>query len=224
MEEQANRMAPNRSKISDGSIGDEAHSKRKTDHNPSGGFVHAIDLTHDPANGFDVHQLARQISQSGDTRIKYIISQGKIWNPTKGDMPGHWRPYSGENPHNHHAHFSVRSNARNDTRPWFGNAPDQMTPKQWAELRRLLARKAFNDLERAVDIGSRSNSDEIRAVQISMNLIADRGLVEDGDWGSKTAGAVRDFQKLFKLPETSVFDKSTREMARLLLDKIASGD
>jgi hypothetical protein len=42
------------SKDSDGSIGDEHHSARASDHNPDEhGVVHAIDITHDPKGGFD---------------------------------------------------------------------------------------------------------------------------------------------------------------------------
>lgn len=45
LETEADRIAPRRSRVSDGSIGDPNHSNRISDHNPSGGFVHAIDIT-----------------------------------------------------------------------------------------------------------------------------------------------------------------------------------
>ena len=51
---QVNAQAPGRSKVSDGGIGDEEHSSRASDHNPNAaGVVQALDLTHDPAGGFD---------------------------------------------------------------------------------------------------------------------------------------------------------------------------
>jgi hypothetical protein len=48
---EVNRQAPQRSKRSDGSIGDDKHKKQKSDHNPdpgAGNIVRAIDVTHDP--------------------------------------------------------------------------------------------------------------------------------------------------------------------------------
>lgn len=118
MEREADRMAPRRSRISDGSIGDSAHAARVSDHNPSDGFVHALDLTHDPAGGFDAHAHARQVAARGDRRAKYIISRGEIWNPRNG-----WRRYVGANPHHAHAHFSVTDESVADVSPWFVGTP-----------------------------------------------------------------------------------------------------
>lgn len=138
---EANAIAPNRKRTADGTIGDAAHAASKSDHNPTAeGWVNALDLTHDPAGGFDAHAWADRIAARNDPRVKYLISRGRIWNPTIGDKPGAWRPYSGANPHNSHLHISVRDTvaARNDTSPWFGKAvaadaapqpPGQKPPK-----------------------------------------------------------------------------------------------
>lgn len=117
---QINAFAPNRSKISDGSIGDAAHSSRASDHNPDPrGVVHARDFTHDPKNGFDAHAFVRRLAKLGDRRIKYLISNRQISNPSIGG--GRWRPYSGINPHNKHAHVSVVYSALQDnTAAWPG--------------------------------------------------------------------------------------------------------
>jgi hypothetical protein len=51
---EVNRLAPRRSKRSDGGVGDARHQKQKSDHNPdfsAGGVVRAIDVTHDPKGG-----------------------------------------------------------------------------------------------------------------------------------------------------------------------------
>ena len=53
---QVNRKAPNRSKVSDGTIGDKAHQSQNSDHNAwvkdgSVGVVTALDITHDPTDG-----------------------------------------------------------------------------------------------------------------------------------------------------------------------------
>lgn len=117
---QINAYAPNRSKISDGSIGDTAHSSRVSDHNPdSRGIVHARDFTHSPATGFDAHAFVRRLAKAGDRRIKYLISNRQISNPSISG--GRWRPYSGINPHTHHAHVSCVYGALEDnTANWPG--------------------------------------------------------------------------------------------------------
>lgn len=118
---QLNALAPKRSKVSDGSIGDTAHASRSSDHNPwyGPGIVTARDFTHDPAAGLDCHKLADALVRSGDKRIKYIIWNRRIWQ-------GHWAPYSGVNPHTKHLHLSVVASASADnTAPWnlTGTAP-----------------------------------------------------------------------------------------------------
>lgn len=119
LEAQADRLAPRRSRASDGSIGDQAHSNRHSDHNPSGGYVHAIDITHDPKNGMDIHAHARNMAARKDGRLEYIISN---WMIAERETGFRWRRYTGSNGHTHHAHFSIRHTtlARFDTSPWFG--------------------------------------------------------------------------------------------------------
>lgn len=128
---QVNAMAPNRRKASDGWIGDQAHRNRKSDHNPnSRGVVQAQDITHDPANGADMRDLTERIKN--DERVKYIIFDRRIWNPS---VARRWRPYSGSNPHTVHAHISVSNNAMlyDNTRAWnigTQREEDEMTPEQ----------------------------------------------------------------------------------------------
>jgi peptidoglycan hydrolase-like protein with peptidoglycan-binding domain len=113
---QVDEAAPKRSKTSDGAIGDQAHSARKSDHNPVGGVVHAIDITHDPASGVDGNVIAEALKASRDNRLRYIIWDRRIWSL---DVSPEWRPYTGANPHNKHIHISVRSgSAGDDARPW----------------------------------------------------------------------------------------------------------
>ncbi len=119
---QINAAAPNRSKASDGTIGDAAHASRASDHNPhvrdgKTGVVTAIDITHDPRNGVDGDSIAAALRGSLDPRIKYIIWKRRIWTPAKG---ADWRRYTGSNPHDKHVHVSVLAEkARyDDVRPW----------------------------------------------------------------------------------------------------------
>lgn len=120
MEAEADRLAPRRSTASDGSIGDQSHAARKSDHNPEGGWVTALDLTHDPRGGWDAHARARELANRRDPRIDYLISNRQIWTLARG-----WRPYTGANPHTHHAHTSIfnTATARGITDPfWPGTA------------------------------------------------------------------------------------------------------
>lgn len=106
---QINAAAPGRSKASDGTIGDEAHASRSSDHNPwvkdgKMGVVTALDITHDPRNGVDCRIIADHLKSSRDPRIKYVIWNRRIWTPA---VSHGWRAYSGSNPHDKHIHISV---------------------------------------------------------------------------------------------------------------------
>jgi hypothetical protein len=111
LREQINAMAPERSKASDGTIGDAAHASRTSDHNPwvkdgNIGVVTAMDITHDIPHGCDAQALVDALVDSRDPRIKYII-----WNRKKINsriQPWVWRNYTGTNPHTKHFHLSVR--------------------------------------------------------------------------------------------------------------------
>lgn len=125
--------APNRSKVSDGSIGDENHQNTNSDHNPwcCGWVVTARDFTHDPNGGFDSYAYAEWqrkrcrgdilIDGKRETRVKYIISNRKIASPTQNWA---WRTYTGSNPHDHHCHLSVDCTAE-------GGAMDSVTKWGW---------------------------------------------------------------------------------------------
>lgn len=100
---------PDRDRSSDGTIGDEAHQRTKSEHNPVGhpngpefgtpGAVHAMDIT---AEGIDTGTVAGALI--GDHRVWYVIFAGSIWSKTYG-----WekRPYTGADPHNMHIHVSL---------------------------------------------------------------------------------------------------------------------
>jgi len=110
LREQVNTRHPKRNKHADGTIGDAAHTSRASDHNPwvkdSGvGVVTALDLTHDPGNGFDAHAFAESLRIAKDRRCKYVISNGRIFSSTTS--PWVWRKYTGSNPHRSHVHISV---------------------------------------------------------------------------------------------------------------------
>ena len=124
---EVNAMFPNRSKSSDGIVGDAKHKARTSDHNPwvddgNIGVVTAIDITHDPKCGCDAGMLAEKLRAGKDKRIKYIIWNRRIANssPIHGQPAWAWRKYTGANPHDHHMHVSVQpsKDLYNSKEPW----------------------------------------------------------------------------------------------------------
>lgn len=111
LRQQVNGRYPNRGKAADGTIGDLAHSKRASDHNPVRGIVHALDLTNSPGKGYDAHSHADRIRQSRDVRVKYIISNRRI---TSAKYGWQWSRYGGSNPHSGHVHYSIHANPHAD--------------------------------------------------------------------------------------------------------------
>lgn len=130
---ETDRRAPQRSKASDGSIGDAAHASRDSDHNPKAprppGWVDAVDITDDDANGCDVGALAHHLVASKDQRIKYLIHKGTIWKayPNRGLPAWAPQPYTGPSPHTHHLHVSIVPEGRTVVRPWW--PPKATAPK-----------------------------------------------------------------------------------------------
>jgi peptidoglycan hydrolase-like protein with peptidoglycan-binding domain len=117
---------PGRDRSSDGAIGDARHRRSTNSHNPAGhpggpaygtrGAVHALDIT---ARGIDVDRVLRAVI--GDSRVWYVIHDGRIWSRTRGWAP---RAFSGD-PHRSHLHINLREDsqgaalrAETDTRPW----------------------------------------------------------------------------------------------------------
>lgn len=134
--EQADEIAPNRSDASDGTIGNQEHQERKSDHNPDlSGDVLAGDLTDDVPAGIDARKLAETIRLRRDPRIKYVISEGQMFASytTPKRRAWEWGTYVGPNGHFKHVHVSILDEpfAKSDTSPWFAAAaPPQPTPPE----------------------------------------------------------------------------------------------
>lgn len=116
LKKQIDAAYPGRSKLSDGTIGDDRHRTRESDHNAhisdgGMGIVTAFDITHDPAQGCDAGAIAALLHASRDPRIKYIIWNRRIANSSPiGAAPAWaWRAYTGTNPHDKHCHLSVKA-------------------------------------------------------------------------------------------------------------------
>lgn len=127
LRDQANVLAPRRSRASDGLKGDPAHALTDSDHNPhfvpglGANIVTALDLTHDPADGFDSYKFAETLRLNRDRRIKYVISNRRIFSAyVVGSTPAFvWRKYTGADPHTGHVHVSTLDAVISDTiTPW----------------------------------------------------------------------------------------------------------
>lgn len=111
--DQATASWPTRNRSSDGICASPKHTTQNptSDHERGNAF----DLTHDPVGGPDCNDWAEAVKASGDPRVKYVIWNHRIWNPSVSPA---WRPYSGSNPHTHHMHVSIHASGRDDLRPW----------------------------------------------------------------------------------------------------------
>lgn len=127
---QASELWPTRSRASDGICASDDHNRQNPNSDHATG--NAFDLTHDPGAGVDNDLLAEDLKESGDTRIKYVIWNRRIWNPS---ITPHWRTYSGNNPHTKHMHVSIHAAARGHTAPWWSpkEKPMPADPKAYAQ-------------------------------------------------------------------------------------------
>jgi putative peptidoglycan binding protein len=191
-----NALSPNRDKSSDGSIGDEHHASRSSDHNPwvhdtdGTGIVTARDFTNDPKHGIVSDVIAHNLINSRDERIKYIISNGKIASGSGQQQPAWvWRKYTGTNPHDHHCHVSVKQDKAHydDDAPW--QLGITVTPvvanAKPAVLKYPLLR-----------VGN--TGEDVKRLQYLLTVAGYR-IRQDGDFGAGTKKAVIDFQKKSEL-------------------------
>lgn len=177
---QINNEWPNRSKVSDGTIGDARHSARKSDHNPNrNGVVCALDITKDLEKGPDLHKLLPSLLL--DARTKYIIFDRKIYNPSI--QKGAARAYRGSNAHTQHLHISVKPTKihYDDPSPWnVAGATILKFPEMPRKPRQLLKRgMTGGDIPVAQDL--------LKKLGYYNDLV-------DGIFGKNTDAAVRAMQ------------------------------
>lgn len=196
---QLNALAPDRSKASDGSIGDAAHATRDSDHNAwlvLGGqeLVTARDFTHDPEHGLDCQRLANALQRAKDSRVKYVIWNRQIMSGAAGPDPWLWRPYKGSNPHTRHLHLSVVADRRcRDASPWMlpglGSAPD------WTSLPVL-------------EHGMRNNPAVKRLQEWLTRMYGYCDFEPSGNYLDQTAACIAEFQrrKGVRNPDGSIAD------------------
>lgn len=176
---QATKRWPRRDKASDGIVPSAAHTAAnpRSDHEPGrAGYCHAVDITHDPANGCDCHDITADLARSRDKRVKYIIWDRRIWSRRFGIWK--WRPYGGANPHRKHAHISIVDTkaACEDTSPWPGVAVDEAPdpPKPPAAKVYVVTASALMLREKA------STNSKVKARMPHGSRVIQRGPVRDG--------------------------------------------
>lgn len=213
---QINTLAPNRSKVSDGWIGDAKHASRHSDHNAEpDGTVDARDFTNDPNGGMDSQKLCDALVASRDYRISYIICNGKIIAGRKGPKPWVPRKYSGANSHHHHIHVSVLDEGQDDKTPWKIEAAfnGKLTPKQ---------------VDSVMHLGSKGEF--VRTLEKNLNALGYGPLSVDSYFGEDTDAAVRRFQKDMGLKDDGWAGPNTleavgKEIAKLKLKpKVAEAE
>ena len=217
---ETNAKWPNRSKAFDGTIGDAAHQKRDSEHNPDeNGIVLAADITLGGTNRAEFLDAV-----IGDPRVHYVINKDKIYSRSYN-----WaaRPYKGANRHTGYAHVSLRNRvsesasaatvkaAANDTSSWF----DAKSAPKEVEAKPVESAKPVSVLKKG------SKGARVKALQQGLNrvfpayrkAVAPKGmlLTVDGVYGDHTARWVMEFQRRVGLkPDAIVGDKTVASLAR----------
>lgn len=205
---QVNAKWPHRNKSSDGTIGDEAHASRSSDHNPwvkdgKIGVVTGMDITNDPNNGPVSNDLAEALRASRDPRIKYIISNARICSGDAGPSPWVWRKYSGANAHRKHVHLSVNAEKSlyDSVKPWKigGKFIEPVATVDPAEEPAPLNIQPVTAPKRI----------DVETIQKRLDGIGyhEVGGI-DGVWGGKTAAAIAAFKNDRGISGEPVIDKA----------------
>lgn len=197
---EVNARWPKRSKRSDGTIGDEAHSARKSDHNPNRrGSVNAIDIT---AKGISTGALIAAAKKHPS--VRYIIFNRRIMNRDIGNFSP--RPYRG-NPHTAHVHISIyqHASAETDRRSW--GVADAVAPQPKPTPRPKPAGKAprfplpaghwYGPESRDRRNHSGYYARDRHGIRQLQQRLKDRGwrISVDGRYGTATRDVVRKFQR-----------------------------
>ena len=210
LREQINAAYPERDKSSDGSIGDRAHRRRKSDHNPNEyGVVCAIDIDEDLSPTIhSVEHIVNAIRASKDPRVKYMIYEGRITR--EGSKLQQWKRYTGPNSHSHHLHVSVYSTPRlaDDDSVWNIGSAAVASPAPNKSGAPSDASDVLSETDATSSVGSSSTrmaqspvlkrgskNEAVKVLQRRLREIGYRQISVDGIFGPATEKAVQMFQK-----------------------------
>lgn len=209
LRKEINAAYPNRSTVSDGTIGDAAHQAVPSDHNPNAqGVVCALDITHDPAH-LDAHALADRLLAVRHPDLKYLISNRRIagaWTNWQ------WTAYSGtSDPHINHIHVSVgvgddgaSTQPYDDLNKW--NVTDQGVDDM--KMTEGLFRR-FWSME-GLDIGPEGRQPTLKELKegIGFDNPEGRDVYEFLDWWTNTEPVKRQREK------AALFDNTVAELEK----------
>jgi peptidoglycan hydrolase-like protein with peptidoglycan-binding domain len=97
-------------------------------------------------------------------------------------------------------------------------------PDEAAPFRRYAAAINIRNLSKAGTLKFPQTGGAVLALQRSLNLAANKGLVEDGIFGAATTAAVKDLQRLFRLEVDGIVGPRTKEALFFLLGRIERGE
>ncbi len=183
--DEANALWPKRSKASDGTIGDAAHSARVSQHNPDAGksspgdpglpTVDAADIT---TAGLDKARVIKALIS--DSRVWYVIHDGVIWSRTYGFKA---RRYIGSNPHRAHIHVSLNPDEASEN-----------SRKVWLKATKPAVKSAIQPLSPKVKPGA--NNGQVRYLKSCLEKAGyATDLPNDGFYGTGVRNAVAKFHR-----------------------------
>lgn len=205
---EVNARWPHRSKASDGTIGDTAHSTRKSEHNPDAkGVVRAVDIT---VAGIDKAALLKVVI--GDSRVHYVISDRKIYSRTNSWAP---RAYTGANPHDKHVHISLR-NRTSESADWSTVDKAAADTSSWG----IASSSSSSSSSTSKTLKKGSTGATVKKLQTGLNKIfpayrqtvSPKGklLTVDGIYGDHTERWVREFQRRAGIAVDGIVGPTTR--------------
>lgn len=169
-----------------GTIGDQAHQNRDSDHNPEAdGSVDAADPMLGPHfSRAQCNTVMKALAASRDQRIAYLIWEKRICSSVPHGQydAWEWRPYNGSDPHTGHGHVSVNDKHSNDTRPWsIGDMNYKIVE---------IGGYGFPELHYGDDDAKYGGYNGVGRAQSLLNYVFGAGLDVDGRYGPNTQKAV----------------------------------
>ena len=194
-----------------GWVASDAHSQQNpsSDHeSDSRGIVHALDIPHYPELGLDTYKLFDHFRSVKDPRIKYMISNRKIFgDEAYGKRNGRkaWTlyPYNGANPHDEHTHVSINKALEDDARPWdIGNVGQGVDPNAPPpQVLPILKDGSEGALVQWVQLLVMTDGDYGPATEAAVKRFQrEQGLVNDGKVGKATWDALAEVAKVRGIP------------------------
>lgn len=178
LRDEVNAEWPDRSKASDGTLGDASHAARVSDHNPAlypgagpTPVVRAMDITVQGIDHVQYRERIRALGKAGDSRLNpngYVISDRRIAS-AQHEPAWEWHPYTGTNPHDHHVHVSVGTNPRgfDSSAPWgiYGGTTSPIDDPEADDMFTEQDRADIAAIKRALLIDVASGADDATQTQ-----------------------------------------------------------